>query len=102
MRKFVIAAAGLCLTSLVAFAQGMPAQKGPSNPAVKSMDSNNSASPVAGANSFTMAQAKSHIEDKGYTNVTGLKKDAHGVWRGMATKDGKSGPVTVDYQGNVN
>jgi hypothetical protein len=24
------------------------------------------------------------------------------VWRGMATKDGTSGPVSLDYQGNVN
>ena len=61
-----------------------------------------SATPVAGKNSFTMAEAKSHIEDKGYTNVTALKMDRDGVWRGMAKKDGKSGPVTVDYQGNVN
>jgi len=102
MRQIVPATIILCLYTTFAVAQGMPAQKGPSNSAVKSMDSNNSASPVEGANSFTMDQAKSHIEDKGYTKVTGLKKDSKGVWRGMAMKDGKSVPVTVDYQGNVN
>jgi len=102
MRSIVPAAALLCLSASFAFAQNMPAQQGPANPAVKSMDSNNSASPVASANSFTMDQAKSHIEAKGYTQVMGLKKDGAGVWRGTAMKDGKSGPVSVDYQGNVN
>jgi hypothetical protein len=79
-----------------------PAQQGPQNPAMKSMDQNNSSAPVAGANSFTRGEAIKRIEAKGYTKVTGLKKDENGVWRGMATKDGKSGPISVDYQGNVN
>ena len=30
------------------------------------------------------------------------KKGQDGVWRGTATKDGQSGSVSVDYQGNVN
>jgi hypothetical protein len=66
------------------------------------MSDNNSSTPVAGANSFTMGQAKSAIEAKGYTSVAGLTKDKDGVWRGTATKDGHSGAVSVDYQGNVN
>ncbi|MES2294052.1 MAG: hypothetical protein V4527_12195 [Pseudomonadota bacterium] len=102
MRSIVLSIAAVGLSTSLAFAQGAPAQNGPANPAVKAMDSNNSTTPVAGMNSFTMAQAKSHIEDKGYTDVTNLKKDRDGIWRGMARKDGKSGPVTVDYQGNVN
>ena len=102
MRSIVLNIAAVGLSTSLAFAQGAPAQNGPANPAVKAMDSNNSTTPVAGKNSFTMAEAKSHIEDKGYTNVTNLKKDRDGIWRGMAKKDGKSGPVTLDYQGNVN
>jgi len=94
-----LVAAGL-LTS-AAYAQA-PAQNGPQNPAVKGVHENNSASPVSGANSFTMSEAKSQIEAKGYTHVTGLKKGKDGVWRGKATKDGHAGPVSVDYQGNVN
>jgi hypothetical protein len=31
-----------------------------------------------------------------------LKKDENGVWRGVAMKDGASGPISADYQGNVN
>ena len=92
-------AAGL-LTS-AAYAQSS-SQNGPQNPAVNGMHDNNSPTPVAGANSFTMSQAKGQIEAKGYTNVTGLAKGADGGWRGKATKDGITGPVSVDYQGNVN
>ncbi|MDB5735971.1 MAG: hypothetical protein JWN16_2608 [Alphaproteobacteria bacterium] len=92
-------AMGFCTT--LAFAQ-VPAQQGPQNPAVKAMDSNNAMAPVAGANSFTMAEAKSHIEGKGFTKVHALKKDKDGVWRGKAMKDGQAVPVSLDYQGNVN
>jgi hypothetical protein len=102
MRFFVLTAAAASLFASVAFAQDTPAQSGPANPAVKSTDANNSSMPVAGANSFTKGEAKSHIEAKGYTHVAKLKKDKDGVWRGMAMKDGQSGPVSLDYQGNVN
>jgi hypothetical protein len=102
MRVIVLTAAVLGLFASVAFAQDMSAQQGPSNPAVKDMHQNNSSMPVAGANSFTRAEAKSQIEAKGYTHVARLRKDQSGVWRGMAMKDGQSGPVTADYQGNVN
>jgi len=102
MRLFAVTAAAATLFASVAFAQDTPAQSGPQNPAVKSTDQNNSSAPVAGANSFTMSQARSQIEAKGYTHVRHLKKDSSGVWRGTATKDGQAGPVSVDYQGNVN
>ena len=101
MRHFVLSTTTLALLTAAAMAQ-TPARQGPQNPAVKSMNDNNSSMPVAGANSFTQGEAMKQIEAKGYTNVTGLKKDDKGVWRGMATKDGKSGPISVDYQGNVN
>jgi hypothetical protein len=109
MRVTVPTIAILGLSTALAFAQsapasggGAPAQNGPNNAAVKSMDTNNASAPVAGKNSFTMAQAKSHIEAKGYTNVTSLSLDDSGVWRGTAMKDGRSVPVSLDYQGNVN
>ncbi|MGA7386287.1 MAG: hypothetical protein WBW81_16800 [Methylocella sp.] len=94
--------AAIGLFASVAFAQNLPAQQGPSNPAVKAMHDNNSSTPVAGANSFTKSEAMKQIEAKGYTHVTKLKKDKSGVWRGTAVKDGHSGPISVDYQGNVN
>ena len=102
MRHIVRIAAAFGMIASVACAQNMPAQSGPPNPAVKSMNENNSSTPVAGANSFTKGEAAKQIEAKGYTHVTKLKKDKSGVWRGMAMKDGQKGPISVDYQGNVN
>ncbi len=61
----------------------------------------NPGAPVPGANSFTESQAKSRIESNGYTNVTGLQKDAQGVWRGTASKEGRRVSVSLDFQGNV-
>jgi hypothetical protein len=55
-----------------AFAQDPPAQSGPGNKAVNSSGQNNSNAPVAGRNSFTEGQAKSKIEEAGFTNVSGL------------------------------
>ncbi len=92
----------LCLLLPVATFAQEPAQSGPQNPAVKSPSDNNAMAPVAGANSFTRGEAISRIEAKGYTQVKHLKKDANGVWRGTAKKDGQSVSVSVDYQGNVN
>ena len=57
--------------------------------------------PLAGANSFTEGQAKNRIESAGFTQVTGLKKDDHGIWRGSAVQNGKQVTVSVDFRGNV-
>ena len=59
------------------------------------------AAPVPGRNSFTMAQASRRIAAAGFTQVTGLKKDNQGIWRGQAQKDGSPTAVSLDYQGNV-
>ena len=85
-----------------ASAQNPPAQSGPNNNAVNSSGQNNSDAPVAGRNSFTEGQAKSKIEEAGYTGVSDLKKDDSGVWRGTASKGGSAAQVSVDFQGNVN
>ena len=92
----------IVLAATAASAQTQPAQPGPNNNAVNSAGENNSNAPVAGRNSFTEGQAKSKIEDAGFTNVTELKKDDAGVWRGQASKGGSSSAVSVDFQGNVN
>jgi hypothetical protein len=101
MRLFPTLVVALVLSAGAALAQNPPAAQGPNNGAVNSPNTNNSQNPVAGANSFTEAQAKSRIEAQGYTNVTGLKKDDKGVWRGKGTKDGKTVDVSLDFQGNV-
>ncbi|POR52474.1 hypothetical protein [Bosea psychrotolerans] len=57
--------------------------------------------PLPGANSFTEGQAKSRLEANGYSNVTGLKKDENGVWKGSAMKGSAKVTVSVDYRGNI-
>ena len=101
MRLILTSLMAASLLTAAAHAQ-TASQNGPQNPAVKGVHDNNSGNPVAGANSFTRSEAQSQIEAKGYTHVTGLTKGKDGVWRGKATKDGTTGPVSVDYQGNVN
>ena len=105
MRKFLIAAAVVAV-ALPAFAQqrpaNPPANRDANTPAVNTPNSPpNPGAPVAGANSFTEGQAKSRIETNGYSNVSNLRKDDQGVWRGKANKAGKSVDVSVDFQGNV-
>jgi hypothetical protein len=104
MRKFLTAAA-LVAVAFPAFAQSQvnpPANPNASTPAVNSPNGPpNPGAPVAGANSFTEGQAKSRIEANGFTNVSGLKKDDAGVWRGKASKGNQSMNVSVDFQGNV-
>ena len=70
-------------------------------PAVTTTDTANPAAPVPGANSFTEDQAKSRIQDAGFSDVSALTKDDKGIWRGQATKGGKTTNVALDYQGNV-
>jgi hypothetical protein len=79
-----------------------PANRDANTPAVNAPNSPpNPGAPVAGANSFTEGQAKSRIEEKGFKNVSDLKKDDAGVWRGKADQNGKAVTVSVDFQGNV-
>jgi hypothetical protein len=99
-RTLFLIAVGLMATT--AFAQNPPAQSGPNNNAINSSGQNNSNAPVAGRNSFTEGQAKTKIEEAGYSDVSDLKKDDNGVWRGKAKKAGASANISVDFQGNVN
>ena len=77
---------------------------GSSNPAVthKPADSPQTTGAVEpGANSFTEAQARSRLEAQGFSNVTDLRKDDQGIWRGRAMRSGASVGVALDYRGNV-
>ncbi|CAN5726128.1 hypothetical protein BH10PSE6_BH10PSE6_24070 [soil metagenome] len=57
--------------------------------------------PLKGANSFTEGQAKDRALAHGLGNVSGLKKDDAGIWRGIAMQEGKQVQIAVDYKGNV-
>jgi hypothetical protein len=101
MRKIFMVAV-IAAIALPAAAQQQPANRDANTPAVNTPNSPpNPGAPVAGANSFTESQAKSRLETNGFSNVTGLQKDANGVWRGKASKGGRSVDVSVDFQGNV-
>jgi len=90
-------------SSSMAQTQNSPAQDSPQNSAINSQDSSNRQvnAPVAGANSLTEGQARSRIEKMGFADVTDLKKDDNGVWRGRAMKGGQMVDVSVYFQGNV-
>ena len=105
MRNSLAIAAVLAFVAsgAVAQTQNPPAKDGPQNSAINTESSSNRQvnAPVAGANSFTEGEAKSRIEKMGFANVSDLKKDDNGVWRGRAMKSGQMVDVSVDYQGNV-
>ena len=109
MRTFFVAAAAASLVLTSAFAQAPqapakqipPTASEPGNPAVKGTDRNTAKAPVAGANSFTEGEAKSRIEARGFANVTQLRKDEQGIWRGKGMRNGTMVDVALDFQGNV-
>ena len=80
---------------------------GTSNPAVhpsNTASKENLVAPSAlqnGSNSFTEGEARSRLESAGLSNVTDLKKDDQGIWRGKAMHDGKSVAVGLDYKGRM-
>lgn len=96
-------------TTVPGMSTNTPAQRSPANtnsaspPAVTTSNANNktAAAPVKGRNSFTMNEARRRIQAGGFTQVTGLKKDQDGIWRGTGMRGGTSVPVYCDYQGNV-
>jgi hypothetical protein len=94
MKKLIIATLIVSATSFGALAQTSTTSPTPKSP----VDAN---APLPGANSFTEGQAKSRLEANGYTEITGLKKDENGVWKGMATNAGAKMNVSVDYRGNI-
>ena len=88
---------------------GTPGQLSPNNnasatpPAVTTSNANQktSAAPVKGRNSFSAAQARRRIEAGGFTQVTDMRKDRDGIWRGKAMHGSDRVNVYCDYQGNV-
>ena len=78
---------------------GGPDAKG--NAPLKHMHTVNDGSAKPGANSFTEGQARQHIVNSGYSDVSGLAKGQDGVWRGMATHNGAQVNVAMDFKGNV-
>ena len=59
------------------------------------------ATPQADVRAITKDQAKAQIEANGFSSVSGLRKDAAGVWHARAAKDGLQVDVTLDVKGKV-
>ncbi|MBC7580768.1 MAG: hypothetical protein H7312_25920 [Tardiphaga sp.] len=97
MRHHLIIAGVVALAAGPAFAQ---ATKTVGNPAVKDSAPHTTTSATKGRNSFTEKQAIHRLAKAGYT-VSGLTKDADGVWTGSATKGGKTVTVGLDFKGNI-
>ena len=55
----------------------------------------------AGSNSFSEAQVRKKFEEMGFGEVTDLRKDDQGIWRGKAVHAGKELSIGMDYKGNV-
>jgi periplasmic protein CpxP/Spy len=121
MKQLIWAGLALQLCAGPVFAQSAPATTPstppvttPPAPAVNQPTGGPNSPPIAepanaidttgvapGANSFTEAQARSRLRDNGYSQVSALKKDQNGIWRGSAEKSGTSVHVSVDYKGHI-
>ena len=74
---------------------------GGGNDAVKDPHDQPASAAKPGANSFTQSQAKSHIENAGYSNVEITSQDASGVWHATGMKGGKTYTLGLDFKGNI-
>ncbi len=79
---------------------GTAAASGNDNQAVVTTPAN-ATTPAHGANSFTRGEVRRRLAARGFSQVSGLKKDTNGVWRGQATHDGAATAVWLDYKGNA-
>jgi len=87
-------------TGLVGRNSGAAAASGDRNQAITTTGAN-APQPARGANSFSQDEGRQRIGAAGFQNVAALTKDGGGVWRGTATKDGRSVGVWLDYKGNT-
>jgi hypothetical protein len=111
MRKYLLPVALTAALGGVAMAQTSPGSGSPTAPSTSptappttapgTPSRNDAAAPLPGANSFTEAQARERIEGAGFSQITELRKDDQGIWRGNALRAGTRTPVALDYRGNV-
>lgn len=105
--KRIIATAAMALCASLALAGEAPkvdrlAQATPAPPTTSPPATPPSpGAPIAGENSFTEAQAKTHLEEAGFRNITDLKLGEDGIWRARAELGGVPAEVSLDYQGNI-
>ncbi|MDI7865221.1 PepSY domain-containing protein [Rhizobiaceae bacterium n13] len=99
MKRHILTAALVAFAASNAVAQSSTTEG--ETPAIATPDSQNPTAPVAGENSFTEDQVRERLKDAGFGEVTNLTLGNDGVWRGMATSNGKQTNIAMDYQGNI-
>jgi len=103
----IIAPVVLALLASTGLTSAQSTTTGSSNPSVNASNTASSSHLVAetalekGSNSFTEGEARSRLESAGLSNVTDLKKDNSGIWRGKAMRKGASVSVGLDYKGSI-
>lgn len=93
MRLVAMTAAACSLFACVALAQEVPAQA----PAPAAAESN-----LPGTTVFSEAQARTHVESRGYTRLRKMSKGPDGLWTGTANKGGTLGIFSIEKMGKVN
>jgi putative membrane protein len=114
MKRLLLLTTSIVFTAGLAMAQTTPPASPPATrppaatapatpPAVSTTERRavNAAALENGANSFTEGQARSRFEEAGITGVTGLTKDANGIWRGRGQWNGKAVTIGLDFRGNM-
>jgi len=80
---------------------GVPLLRADGKPDAAALTLTLRAAPQPGDNKISQADAKGRLEAAGYANVSNLRLDGDGIWRGVGVKEGKSVDVSLDYQGNI-
>jgi len=85
-----------------------PAAPASPAPVIQSEEPGSTKAPAASADAkadasalMTEDQAKAKIESEGFTQISGLKKDAMGMWTASAMKEGKSVMLSLDTEGHI-
>jgi hypothetical protein len=78
-------------TTPPSFSHTLPASSAPTSPSPESST----------GSALETDQARSQIEAAGYSNISGLRRDSKGIWRGKAMKDGSTVNITLDEAGKV-
>jgi hypothetical protein len=88
-------------TAVLSFATAQADDKATTSPLPAPQEGVDTNAPLPGANSFTEAQVKERLEKNGFSQVSGLKLDEQGIWRGQAMQGDKPFQIAVDYRGNI-
>ena len=76
-------------------------QQGPGHGAFRTYASRGEATQPPRFRAFTEREAREHLKNAGFSNISGLARTPEGVWVGKATKGANPVAVSVDFRGAV-